>query len=102
MSTLLYCGSSPSVLELRLAHNFTKIKFDVGQSNDSQSSDNSVLVDVIMGQNKIDSKSLPFDTVLPFNEDITGANSLKITFRLDPNKCRDGSVTVVVSNMTVS
>lgn len=103
MSTLLNsCGNQTAILELRLAHNFTKIKFDVGQANDSQTSDNNVIVDVIMGQNKIDSKPLPFDTVLNFDEDITGANSLKITFRLDPTKCRNEGVTVVVSSMTVS
>ncbi len=100
MATTLYCNNSAQ-LELRLAHNFTKLKFDVGQANDSATADNTVIVDVIEGQTKIDSKPLPFDTVLPFEEDITGANSLKLEFHPDP-KCEDKSVTVVVSGLTVS
>ena len=103
MATVLSgCGAQPYELELRLAHRFTNLKMKVGQANNSQTSDNSVVVDVVKNGTKIDSQSVPFDVVQPFDEDITDANSLKLQFHLDPAKCVSGGVTTVVEGLTVS
>jgi hypothetical protein len=74
----------------------------VGQANDSETSDNAVVVDVVKNGTKIDSQSVRFDVVQPFDEDITDANSLKLQFHLDPTKCVSGGVTTVVEGLTVS
>ncbi len=89
-------------LELRLAHRFTNLKMKFGQANNSQSSDNAVLVDILKNGTKIDSQSVPFDVVQSFDEDITDANSLKLQFHIDPAKCVQGGVTAVVEGLTVS
>jgi hypothetical protein len=104
MATVVDCGgSTPAELELRLAHRFTNLKMNVGQANNSVVSDNSVLVDVIVSGEKVDSQSVPFDTVQSFDVDATDANSLKIQFHIDPAvKCKQGGVTVVVEGLTVS
>ena len=104
MANAVTCGTSPenAQLELRLAHHFTKMALSVGQANNSQIADNTVIVDVVKNGNKIDSHPVPFDTVQSFNEDITDGNSVKLSFHLDPAKCESGSVTVVVQGLTVS
>jgi hypothetical protein len=85
-----------------MAHRFTGMKLGVGQANDSVVSDNAVIVDVISNGTKIDSHTVPFDTVQALDEDVTDANSLKLQFHLDPAKCKEGGVTVVVEGLTVS
>jgi hypothetical protein len=74
----------------------------VGQANDSETSDNAVVVDVVKNGTKIDSQSVPFDAVQSFDEDITDANSLKLQFHIDRTKCVSGGVTTVVEGLTVS
>lgn len=105
MATVLSsCNSNPEAtqLELRLAHHFAKMAFGVGQANNSQTADNTVIVDVVKNGNKIDSKPVPFDSVQSFDEDITDGNSVKLSFHLDPAKCENQTVTVVVQGLQVS
>jgi hypothetical protein len=105
MATVLgSCNADPEAtqLELRLAHHFAKMAFKVGQANDSQTADNTVIVDVVKNGNKTDSQPVPFDTVQSFDEDVTDGNSVKLFFHLDPAKCKNQAVTVVVQGLTVS
>ena len=101
-TTLSSCGGSGVQLELRLAHRFSTLQMKVGQANNSMTSDDVVVVDVVKNGTKIDSQGVAFDVVQPFKEDVTDANSLKIAFQLDPAKCSNQGVVVVVEGLTVS
>jgi hypothetical protein len=76
--------------------------FSVGQANDSVTADNTVIVDIVKNGNKIDSRPVPFDSEQRFDEDITDGNSVKILLHMDPAKCQNKSVTLVVHDLTVS
>lgn len=89
-----------AVLELRLANNFEKLNFSVGQSNSSESSDSTLVVRVVGNGDQIDIQRVPFDQVQDFDLDVSDVNALQIEAFLDQgssNACyREGPVTAVV------
>jgi hypothetical protein len=105
-TTVVQCSSgTPRELELRLANNFDKLTFSVGQANDSQASDQNVSVEVLGNNQQIDIRSVPFNQIQEFTIPVTGVNALKIDLRLDsdvPNCGRTGSVIGVLTDITLS
>jgi hypothetical protein len=98
--------SNPVTIELRLAEGFTKLTMNVGQANNSDSSDESLVTQVIANGKQIDSHHIPFNTVQPFNESVAGVNALIVEMYLDPDQCNKSrssspSVLAVIQGLTV-
>lgn len=93
-----YGPDAPDTLELRLANNFTTLKFNVGQANGSQASDQVLDVEVIGNGAQIDIRRIPFNKVQPFTIPVGGVNALVIRVYLDPetDQCDGDSVTAVL------
>ena len=94
------CGLGDSVptLELRLANNFDDLKFEVGQDNDSRSSDQTLTVRVEGNNKQLDVQTIPFNEVQDFSVPVADVNALKIQFYLDEQNenCSEGSVQAVI------
>jgi hypothetical protein len=98
--------SDPVTVELRLAEGFTKLKMNVGQANNSASSDESLVTLVIANGKQVDSHHIPFNTVQPFNVSVAGVNALIVQIYLDPDQCNKSrsttrSVLAVIQGLTV-
>ena len=91
-------------LELRLANNFNTLKFEVGQSNASQGSDQILIVDVSGNNEQIDIRRVPFNKVQAFDIKVSGVNALRISFYLDSQAdgCGRESVEAVLHNAVVN
>lgn len=100
---LTYTGPSyAKTLELRLANNFNKLTFKVGQSNSSTSSDKVVEVRVIANGKQIEIQKVPFNTIQEISVPVVGVNALKIQLDIDSASPRDGNaVTAVLSAVTL-
>jgi hypothetical protein len=98
------CGNTPDVLELRLARQFQTLNMNVGQSNDSASSDGSVIVEVLGNGKQLDIHEIPFDRIQPFEIPIDAVNALKIQVLFEKESCDYGRDTAiaVVSGLTVT
>lgn len=99
------CGdtATPQELELRLANNFSTLRFSVAQANDSVKSDQSLSVEVLANNRQAESRSVPFNQVQQFTIDVRSVNALKIDLRLDSSVPRcGGSVIGVVTGATVN
>ncbi|CAM3117317.1 hypothetical protein PSET11_01441 [Arthrobacter ulcerisalmonis] len=95
-------ASYAKTLELRLANNFNKLTFKVGQSNSSTSSDKIVEVRVIANGKQIEIQKVPFNTIQEISVPVGGVNALKIQVAIDPASSRDNdSVTAVLSSITL-
>ncbi len=66
-------------IELRLANKFQKVTFNVGQANDSESSDLLVRVAVFADGKEIETVDVPFNDAHPFDVNVANVNALKIT-----------------------
>ena len=94
--------SEATELELRLGDNFTTLNFEVGLANDSPNSDAVLTVAVFREgvQNVV--KTVPDNKIQSFTVGVTGVNSLKLEFFLDPSTCQEGAATAVVLAPTLS
>ena len=102
-ATISSCsGNVTAELELRLAHHFNALKMKVGESNDSKSSDDTLVVQVIANGKQLDSRRIPFDAQQVFELNIKDVNALKINMSLDPDKCDNKEVTAVIEGLSVS
>lgn len=91
-------GGSVPTLELRLANNFDDLKFEVGQNNDSRSSDQTLTVRVEGNNKQLYVQTIPFNEVQDFSVPVADVNALKIQFYLDEQNenCYQGSVQAVI------
>lgn len=89
-----------AVLELRLANNFETLKFSVGQSNSSESSESTLVVRAVGNGEQIDIQQVPFDEVQEFELDVKDVNALRIETFLEEDQesyCSDeGPVNAVL------
>jgi hypothetical protein len=87
-SPVSYCGSSnPRELELRLGDNYKTLSFSVGQTNDSDRSDEILTVAVKANGRQIIVKNLPFNTIQVFSVPVTMVNSLQVDFYISGDIC---------------
>jgi hypothetical protein len=100
--TLDSCGEyAAAQLELRLAQNFKKLTLSVGQANNSPSSDQKLVVEIVANGRQLDIRRIPFDRIQPFTENVAGVNALKLRFWIDADQCT-GDIVAVVEKLTVS
>lgn len=100
------CGESNAAqLELRLERGFKTLQFEVGQDNNSSSSDRVLVVQVVANGQQRDSQEVPFDQLAPFSVNVSDVNALKIKLFLKDTDsrgyCSNGGATVVVSGLKV-
>lgn len=76
-------------LELRLGAARKSVKFSVGQSADSESSQRTMTVRVFADNEPVEVKKVKFGQIQPFALDVAGVNALRVRFILDgdPNEC---------------
>ncbi|THJ68002.1 hypothetical protein E8P82_04060 [Arthrobacter echini] len=86
-------------LELRLANNFDRLDFTVGQANDSSSSDQTMVVQVLGNNKQLDVQQVPFNAQQPISVDVSGVNAVVINFYLEDSSTY-GSVNAVLSDIT--
>lgn len=98
-----YSQNAP-FLELRLANNFNTLKFEVGQSNASEGSDQILIVDVSGNNEQLDIRRVPFNKVQAFVIKVSGVNALRISFYLDSqaDRCGRESVEAVLHDAVVN
>ena len=91
-------------LELRLGNKFKQLTFSVGQANDSQASDQKLVVEVLANNQQVEIQSVPFNQVQDFKIPVDGVNALKILLYLDNTvqRCGNGSVNGVIIGATVN
>ncbi|MGY1609210.1 MULTISPECIES: hypothetical protein [unclassified Geodermatophilus] len=98
------CGSNYTrTLELRLSNSFENLTFKVGQSNDSESSDQELTVEVLANNEQVEIRQVPFNQIQEFEIPVRAVNALKVQTYLNPDNpdCR-GSVIGVVHDVSVS
>lgn len=95
------CGDSfPESLELRLANNFQKLEFSVGQDNLSEVTDQKLVVRVMGNNKELEIYRVPFNTHQTFNVNVEDVNAFTIeTFLDDEVESCDGSVGAVFYEM---
>ncbi len=70
-------------IELRLGNNFSQLKFDAGQANDSARSDQSLTVEVLANNSQAEIRSIPFNEIQSFDIPVDGVNAVRIRLSLD-------------------
>lgn len=90
-------------LELRLEHRFTTLSFWAGQSNQSKSSTQKVVVEVLANNSQVDSRSIPFDAVQPFTIPVKDINAVTIRAYLDDSVtgCGQQGAKIVLADVIV-
>jgi hypothetical protein len=98
------CGDyAASVLELRLANNFTKLKLEFGQSNSSESSDQVLQVRIDTNGKYADQKTVPLNKIATLDVPVSNVNALKVIVSLtESDGCGSGRVEAVLMNMVLS
>ncbi len=100
-TTISGYGDGPT-LELRLANNFTTLTFNVGQANDSKSSDKVLVVRVVGNGKQLDVRKVPFNTIQEISVPVVNVNALKIELSLEETPNRDSkSISAVISDVTL-
>ncbi len=104
-TTVSSCGDrsySNQTLELRLGNNFSELTFSAAQANNSQRSDQNLVVEVVANNEQRDIRSVPFNQTQDFTLDVSGVNALVLRFYLDDavSNC-GGSVLGVIYGATV-
>ncbi|MBG0741725.1 hypothetical protein IV500_20420 [Paeniglutamicibacter antarcticus] len=90
-------SADPVRLELRLANHFEKLSFSVGQANDSNSSDQVLVVRVTGNNKQIEVHPIAFNSHQEFNIPVTDVNAATIEMYLDDSVSNcGGSVGAVI------
>jgi hypothetical protein len=92
------CGEDDAhEIELRLAHRFSRLTMNVGQANDSASSDETLVVQIVTNGKLEDTRRVPFDRIQQFAVNVKDVNALKLRFWIDEVECayRDGIIAVI-------
>jgi hypothetical protein len=103
-TTVASCDENGArTLEMRLSNNFDSLRFKVGQANDSESSDQNLVVEVIANNEQVEIRRVPFNQIQDFEIPVDAVNALKINFFLDPDtpEC-GGSVVAVPYDVSLS
>ena len=82
--------------ELRLANNFSRVSMKIGQSDDSESSDAIVYVNVLGNGKYLDSTQVAFNKVQSLDASIVGVNALKIQVWRGGDRCTTSNSTEAV------
>jgi hypothetical protein len=89
-------------LELRLANNFSNLTFNVGQANDSKSSDKMLVVRVVGNGKQLDVRKVPFNVIQEISVATEMVNAVKIEVSLENTDSRDSkTVSAVISDVTL-
>jgi hypothetical protein len=98
------CGEDEKAeLELRLAHHFSRLTMNVGQANNSRSSDVSLVVAIVANGKQVDVRRVPFDRIQPFTVNVKDVNAVKLRFWIDDAQCEYGAdIVAVIEKLTVS
>jgi hypothetical protein len=73
----------------------------VGQANNSESSEQTLVVKVLGNGKQLDVHRVPFNTVQKVSVSIKGVNAVKVKLYLDPeNRTSSDSVLAVISDVT--
>ncbi|WP_347352158.1 hypothetical protein [Intrasporangium sp.] len=72
-------NEAAQALEMRLANKFDRVKFSVGQANDSDTSKNILSVAIPANGKQLDVRNIPFNRVQDFNVKVEGVNALEIS-----------------------
>ncbi len=90
-------------LEFRLANGFTKLSLSVGQANTSESSDQTMKIEVLGNDKQLDIRSVPFNSVVDLSIDVPNVNALKVVIYLEEKDGRcNGSVTAMLYKIQLS
>ena len=103
-TTVSSCSQgSARTLELRLGNKFQELSFSAGQANDSNASDQKLVVEVLGNNEQVEIQSVPFNEIRDFRIPVDGVNALKILLYLDNSVrgCGNGSVIGVITGATV-
>jgi hypothetical protein len=104
-TTVDSCSQSGArALELRLGNKFKQLAFSAAQANDSDASDQKLVVEVLANNEQAEIQSVPFNQVQDFTIKVDGVNALKILLYLDNTVrgCGQGSVIGVITGATVN
>jgi hypothetical protein len=102
------CGpDSAAELDLRLAHNFSRLDMRVGQANTSTDPDQRLVVEILSGGKQEEIRRVAFDELQPFTLPVESVNALGIRLYLDDegdsNDCGyDSSVVAVISDLVLT
>lgn len=85
------------VLELRLANKYQTLRFSVGQADVSQSSEETLFVEIVGNGTQLEIRRVPFNQIQDFELQVAGVNALKIYLYLDSESpsCRGTSESVI-------
>jgi hypothetical protein len=105
-ATLTSCGPDEGAqLDFRLRHDFHSLSMKVGQADTSQSSDSTLVVEVIGNGKQREIRQIRFDVLQPITVSVDDVNALQIRLYLDPDDedCTTaGSVIGTISALTLS
>lgn len=88
------CGDSDE-LELRLQDQFHTLKFTVGQDDTSPSSDQTLVVTILVNGQQVEAKQVMFNGILKLAVNVTSANSVKIDFAIgNSSHCNEDTTTI--------
>jgi hypothetical protein len=98
------CGDSyGQTLELRLANNFSKLKLEFGQSNSSESSDQTLQVRIDTNGQYVDQKTAKLNQITKMEISVAKVNAMKIILSLkQTDGCNSGSVEAVLTDVVLS
>ncbi|WP_432877410.1 hypothetical protein ACQPYH_28670 [Kribbella sp. CA-245084] len=98
------CGQdNGQTLELRLANNFTRLRFDFAQSNTSESSDQVLQVRIDANGAFRGQRSVKLNQIGTVDVVVSGVNALKLTVSLKESPaCGSGSVEAVLANILLT
>lgn len=97
------CHDAPIALELRLARQFESLRMNVGQANDSPSSDGAVVVEIQGNGKQLDIREIPFDRVQPFDVSVSAMNAVKVLVSFQQESCGSAdSAIAVISGLSVT
>lgn len=89
---------------MRLANKFDRVKFSVGQSNDSTSSKYTLIVAVTANGKQLDVRNIPFNRVQDFSVGVDGVNALEISLRrnLSDQSCGSDAIRAVIFDSSLN
>jgi hypothetical protein len=97
------CREAPIALELRLARQFEALQMNVGQANDSPSSDGAVVVEIQGNGKQLDIREISFDRIQPFDVSVSAMNAVKVLVSFQQESCGSPDAAIaVISGLSVT
>lgn len=94
MASVVGCENyfvSGAELEIRMGNRYKLLTFSVGQGQDSETSDATMLVTITQNGKQTEVKKLRFGKVLDFSMNVTNVNALKIGFEVETPDSQSGN-----------